>query len=297
MTNDAKEITAALGGRWYRRYGVACCPAHGDQTPSLSLSNAPDGRLLARCHAGCTFAAIIVALRARGLTEGKGDDLRADLETIARRLAEAEAEDQRKAMLAAAIWSETRPIAGSHAEAYLRARGITCALPLSLRHHADLWHAGARLRLPALVAAVEGCDAAAIHRTYLDRIEATKARVAPAKAMLGRVRGGAVRLSQTAGPLVVCEGIETGLSLLSGLMDGPASVWAALSASGLAALHLPDVPGRLIIAADSDDKGAGPQAADDLATRAYRKGWRVTIWPAPAGKDWNDVLQERGRAA
>ena len=41
---------------------MACCPAHDDQTPSLSISEADGGRLLLKCHAGCKFEDIIAAL-------------------------------------------------------------------------------------------------------------------------------------------------------------------------------------------------------------------------------------------
>ena len=34
---DARSLTKALGGRWYGRYGMACCPVHDDRTPSLSI--------------------------------------------------------------------------------------------------------------------------------------------------------------------------------------------------------------------------------------------------------------------
>jgi hypothetical protein len=40
----------------------ATCPAHDDQTPSLSLSSGSDGRPLVHCHAGCTVAEICAAL-------------------------------------------------------------------------------------------------------------------------------------------------------------------------------------------------------------------------------------------
>jgi hypothetical protein len=32
----------------------AHCPAHDDQRPSLSVSEGDDGRVLVKCHAGCT---------------------------------------------------------------------------------------------------------------------------------------------------------------------------------------------------------------------------------------------------
>jgi hypothetical protein len=46
---------------------TACCPAHEDRTPSLSLTDAPDGIVLVHCHTGCSQEAVIAALRARGL--------------------------------------------------------------------------------------------------------------------------------------------------------------------------------------------------------------------------------------
>jgi len=116
----------------------------------------------------------------------------------------------------------------------------------------------------------------------------------PSKAMLGATKGGAVRLSDSAGRLVVTEGIETGLSLLSGLMHGPLKVWAALSASGMKALHLRESPGDLVIAPDGDT--AGRSAAQALAQRAYAVGWRVSLLSAPDGYDWNDVLTGKVKA-
>jgi hypothetical protein len=40
----------------------ARCPAHDDKTPSLSVSEGSDGRLLLHCHAGCSVEAITAAL-------------------------------------------------------------------------------------------------------------------------------------------------------------------------------------------------------------------------------------------
>ena len=38
------------------------CPCHNDKHASLSLSETPEGRLLAYCHAGCSFESIIKVL-------------------------------------------------------------------------------------------------------------------------------------------------------------------------------------------------------------------------------------------
>jgi hypothetical protein len=41
---------------------IASCPAHPDKTPSLSISEGQDGRVLLRCHAGCTVESILTTL-------------------------------------------------------------------------------------------------------------------------------------------------------------------------------------------------------------------------------------------
>ena len=146
-----------------------------------------------------------------------------------------------------------------------------------------------------MVARLEGCAVPAVHRTFLAPDGGGKAEVDPPKAMLGGVHGGAVRLIQGQGPLVVAEGVETALSLACGLLDGPATIWAALSTSGLRGLHLPNQPGALIVASDGDEPDQA--AAYALADRASALGWEVSMLAAPEGRDWNDVLKlKRGRA-
>lgn len=41
---------------------LACCPAHGDRNPSLSVKRGDDGRVLLNCQTGCSFADIAAAL-------------------------------------------------------------------------------------------------------------------------------------------------------------------------------------------------------------------------------------------
>ncbi|CAN1573096.1 Archaeal primase DnaG/twinkle, TOPRIM domain [Paracoccaceae bacterium] len=185
------------------------------------------------------------------------------------------------------LWELGRPIGGTKGEAYLRGRGITCAMPPSLRWVADAYHGPSARWHSAMVA---GVSSGGVHRTFFEKSGARL--VNSAKMMQGPCSGGAVPLSEAQGPLVVCEGIETGLSLLSGLLGEPAEVLAALSTSGIRALALPLIPRRLIVAADGDAPGI--EAAKALGDRAYYLGWEVFVWPAPDGLDWNDVLRERG---
>ncbi len=43
----------------------ACCPAHEDRNPSLSIGVGDDGRVLVHCHAGCATRAVLEALGLR----------------------------------------------------------------------------------------------------------------------------------------------------------------------------------------------------------------------------------------
>ena len=294
---DARNLTLDLGGKWHGRYGVAPCPICQPEKRrgqnALTLSTGSDGRLLAHCKkAGCDFRDLAAALGLRS-----GDFARPDeAETLARSRGLV-AEADKRARQAEAIWREAQPIAGTPAETYLRFRGITCELPDTLRFYPLCWHGATAQRLPALVALVAGCDRLAVHRTYLRPDGLGKAAAEPAKTMLGATAGGAVTLQDGAGRLVVAEGIETALSLASGLLPLPVRLVAALSTSGMQALRLPAQPGRLTIASDSDDGGAGLAAARTLAERAYALGWQVSLLPAPEGQDWNDVLTRKGNAA
>lgn len=286
---EAERITRALGGRWYGSYGAAACPAHEDRHPSLTLSDASSGRLLAHCKSGCSFAAVLGALRGLGLVQGRGTSWPPGPAELERHLTAEKAVATKREAQARAIWAEAVPVAGTLAETYLRGRRITCDLPESLRFHPACWHPSAK-RLPALVARVDGASRFALHRTFLRADGAGKAEVEPAKAMLGRVAGGHVTVTEATGPLVVAEGLETALSLASGLLRVPATVWAALSAPGMAALTLPLTRGHLTIAMDGDAAGRG--AGHKLAERAIGLGWSVRLMPAPDGRDWNDVLAE-----
>lgn len=74
------QIAAALGRATREGKGWRClCPAHNDHTPSLSIIE-NDGKILLTCRAGCTQAAVIEALKGRGLWSDKpnGADRPAD---------------------------------------------------------------------------------------------------------------------------------------------------------------------------------------------------------------------------
>jgi hypothetical protein len=64
--DTAEEIAELLRGKRSGAGWSAPCPAHEDQNASLSIGEGRDGKLLLKCHAGCTFEAILAAIRALG---------------------------------------------------------------------------------------------------------------------------------------------------------------------------------------------------------------------------------------
>lgn len=196
------------------------------------------------------------------------------------------ADEVRRIARASAIYAAAGPIGGP-AEAYLISRGLRPELAWTRLRTAVLRYPGAGEH-PAIVAPVTGASGAleGVQRTFLTG-DGRKLPVRNPKLSLGRVRGGAIRLAEPAAELVLCEGLEDGLSLSQELPG--ACVWAAPGAGMLAAMSVPPVISSVIIAADND--AAGEQAARRAAERFASEGRQVRIMrPDPAFKDWNDQL-------
>jgi hypothetical protein len=100
----------------------ACCPAHDDNSPSLSIAIGEGGTVLIYCHAKCAYEDIIEALEQRGITwpvavRGQpanrvGATVTPDIVQIMTRI------DQR-----------LKPIANTRGDRYLTGRGITARAP------------------------------------------------------------------------------------------------------------------------------------------------------------------------
>jgi hypothetical protein len=190
-------------------------------------------------------------------------------------------------------------LAGSLAEVYLRARGITQAVPSStLRFHPKCWHRDEGrtkpVPRPALIAAVtDGAGALqGVHRTWLAPDGQDKAAVDTPRRAMGHILGNAVRIAPADQILVLGEGIETMLSVREAAPSLP--VWAALSSSHLGAVLLPVGLQRLYIAIDRDP--AGQRAAERLTARAIEAGIAAQVLEPRLG-DFNDDLRAHGAEA
>jgi putative DNA primase/helicase len=285
----AETLAIALRARKAGTAWMACCPAHQDGEPSLAITDAKDGTVLVRCHAGCDQHDVIEALRARGLWEAArryNCGFRRDEIRIATTNADSDAVTRTEAALA--VWRASRPAEGIPVAMYLRSRGLALSPPPSIRFHVGLKHPSGGV-WPAMVALVtSGADGTplGVHRTFLGSDGNGKAPVDPQKMMLGPCRGGAVRLADPGELLMVGEGIET---CLAAMQSTGRAAWAALSTSGLRSLDLPREVRNVIVLADGDDPGEA--AAQACAWRWKREGRRVRIARPPRGMDFNDLLK------
>ena len=199
---------------------------------------------------------------------------------------------------AVAIWGRAQTGGGTLAEVYMRARGITGPLPLSLRFapHTRMPDGGSYPAVIAAVTAPATGEVIAIQRTALRSDGSAKADIETKKAHVGKSSGGAVVLGDLAaddGPIIEGEGVETVLSVFDAL--GRSGI-ATLSQSTLGKPPLP--PGRAVVILI--DRGA-EAAARAAAARRYAEGRAVRLARVPddvrqgeKGTDANDVLRDRG---
>lgn len=282
--NKARKITSAIHGQWFGSYGVERYLFYQDNNQGLLLSNDKVSRALARCYAGCCFDNIIHELRSIELIEGngryfgqsligyksqKGFRIRA---LVKKTSSLANNNNLVKAEVTHKLWNAAWPIDGTRAGCYFHDDNIDCALPDSLRFHEDCRHLTDGWFF-VMIAKLDRCNVFALLRTYVlpDRRKVT---TESARAVLDSVLGVGLHLTAcTCDRLVICEGIETGISLARGLLLEPSNIWAALSISSIKELRLAKQVEQLTIALD--DNRAGQLGGKALGMDTKAQCWMV----------------------
>ncbi len=287
------EVVALLHAKQQGDGWLACCPAHNDKTPSLSIKQKDNSRdVILHCFAGCDFLDILRSLSAYSPLPFTSDFQNRTIKrpTIDHATKEA---DERNAFYARQIVQASRPLdAVEPVLRYLKNRGIESVNSSALRAHRNLKYSPGGSYYPALIASVSDMrgNLLGVHRTYVSYDGLSKAPVDKPKKMLGNLQDGSVQLAEPGSTLMIGEGIET---CLSAMQATGLPAWAALSASRLPLVSIPECVTELIILADHDD--AGKSAAALTGRRWVSKGKRVRIAlpPAPGG-DFNDLLRGEG---
>ena len=101
---SADSIIAALGGN---SSGMCRCPAHDDNTPSLHVSEGANGKVLVKCHAGCSQESVINRLKELRLWPANNERQQQQRQLRERRQADQQQERERvqreRAILRAAM--------------------------------------------------------------------------------------------------------------------------------------------------------------------------------------------------
>jgi hypothetical protein len=249
-----------------------------------------EDRVQVRCLAGCSSEDIINVLRDRGLWTIKPTD---DPQQREKEREEQKKKEHRMRLLARGIFDEAKPIRGSLAETYLESRNIHDVARMidDIRYHATCpRYSGPRYIVqPALVIAMRSVatnSVVAIQRIFLTR----SGRKDGKGMMLGPASGAAMKLQHLQNhALHICEGLETGLSILA-MDQGP--VWAVGSTSNMQNFPILDSVNKLAIWADNDEAGLKAAAMCEQRWTSARKTVEVHT-PKKGARDFNDVWSYR----
>jgi hypothetical protein len=294
----AAAIARALGGDGQALNGWLSCTCPVCRTEGkLGIKDA-DAGLAVNCFKLCRRADILAEIERLGLDIGAPSEPE-DPEKTARRRALKELARRKRIAAARDFIGECLPWnATGQIARYFSGRDIDPRL-LST---SIMWHGLARHpeggQRPLMVGVIEHVDFGIIGatRTFLALDGSQKAAFRKPRLFLGLAGGGAVRLGRPDPDpnreIVVGEGLESTLSYMQ--LHGLPTGYAALSATGIAALVLPPEARRVVIAADNDQSGVGLKGGSVAARRWCGEMRRVRIdMPQDAGTDWNDVLVGR----
>lgn len=200
---------------------------------------------------------------------------------------------EERAEKVAEIVRRSESLVSTPALAYLRHRGITTTPPDCIRYRQ---YAYGQFGAMVALATDDAGEVLALQHVYLTA-EGRKAPVKVVKrtnkAVEGWAERAAVRLPGCE-PLVLCEGVETALSVWQATGQ---ETWACLGISNIARAPAP-ANATVIIARDGDAPGSKAEGQITRAANALAmRGMTVMIATPPEEQDFNDVLVREGEQA
>lgn len=184
--------------------------------------------------------------------------------------------------------------AGTVVERYLERRGITKRpLPPCLSYRAN---AHGRYGAVVAMATTESGEIAAVQQVYVTADGAKAPLPVPKRTNKARddwAEQAAVRLPGRP-PLILCEGVETALSLWQATGQ---EVWACLGVANIGKAPVP-VNVEVIVARDGDPPGSpADRQLRGAVTVLERRGHTLRVAEPPEATDFNDLLLTGGEAA
>lgn len=215
------------------------------------------------------------------------------------------------------IFFQAKPeIKGTPAELYFKARGIDFNVlkkqPHAIRFSEKCYFernkkTGQIIYMPTVVTAIYNSknEFVGVHRTFLEQVNGVWRR--KTKKVLGSFAGGAIRLwrGKTNLPinklntaenlddidetLIICEGIEDGLSIAMACPEY--RIWTSISVSNMQNIEIPKSINQVIIAGDVDgDQAIATKQVNTAADAFLRAGKIVKIARPQNAHDFNDEL-------
>ena len=268
----------------------ACCPFHEDRTPSFTLFG--DRYHCFGCGASGDVLDFVQRSQGVGLREAADMLSGGNLPSVHVATLPPLDDGRDRMEEARSLWASAVPAKGTLAETYLHMRGVSLPNNDCIRF-ARLRYGKSGPEHPALIAAIAALDntICGVQRTYLNSTGTGKAAVPKPKLSLGRVAGGAIRLTPCAARMAVTEGLEDGLSVIK--LFGQAT-WVAAGASMMPSMLFPPGVNDVTVCGDADQ--AGRDAAFKAARVFSASGKIARVLFPDAGKDFNEYLNREGCA-
>lgn len=286
---------------------VGLCPFHSEKSPSFEVNDLKGTYHCHGCGAGGDAITFLVKLEGMTFRQAvqtlSGDEFPViSEEERVRRKAEDARVTAERLELGRSIWHRAIPAANTPAEVYARSRGITVALPPTIRfvmtpRWRDLETGEVGPDVPAMCCALQDVTGKVVGvqcvflqdggRRKFERIRPDGSK-AKAKLTFGLIVGSALRLGPVAEHIVACPGPENGLSLLQ-MLPGR-SIWVAVGDALLPQLQYPPEVQSVCLAGDNDASGRASIARS--RELVLTRGIKVNdTFPNERFKDWNDQLR------
>ena len=284
-TDTYNEILILTQAKKNGTQSQGCCPCHDDSTPSLSLTQRPDGSPMFHCHAGCTQEEITSYFRIHTSWPSSVSSVSKEIDPKVEMIIKSSKEI-----------SDNSPV-----KMYLKSRSLETHEFESLLWNPNLFYEkspnGDEVYHNALIGKIinNNEEIVGVQRIYLNE----KGEKLPknSKKVLGKFKGAYCPIGKKSIRIHITEGIENGLTINQATGE---RTLALISASNFKNFVPPFYTKEVCIWADKDKSQTGQKVAYSLAKELFKKGFKVKLLipedDIPSNTksiDWQDIHQTK----